>query len=167
MTTPITLAVIGTPLYRQILAVLATDTDPSQGLLVALGQGVNSLYPNYTTNGPSPDRTLCPTPFVIVTPGGKRATNKAGRDIRIIVEVHDDEDHGETRTPGVVARITYLLSQSGWRPANDVQTTYMSGLIFEEESPPFLPDQRYMTRTTQIILVCQAIDRTSHRGYNA
>ncbi len=166
MSTPIVLPVVGTPLYRQALAYLTTDTDPVAGLLAALGQGVNSLYPNYLTDGPSADRTICPTPFVIVVPGGKRVIDRTGREEKIVFEIHDDEDHGEQRYPGIVARIIYLFSGLQWRPASDANHTYMSGLIFDEESPPFLPDQRFDTRQVQLIFSCKLIDKTSQRGYN-
>lgn len=166
MPNPIVLPAIGTPLYRQVLAYLATDTDPTQGLLAALGQGVNSLYPNYTTDGPSADRSLCPTPFVLVVPGGKRVVDRTGRDEKIVFEVHDDEDQGEQRYPGIVNRLITLISALQWRPTSDAGHTYVGGLVFDEESPPFLPDQRFGTRQVQLIFSCRVIDKTSQRGYN-
>ncbi len=165
MPNPITLIVPGTPLYRQVIAWLSTDTDPLQGLVAALGNGVNSMFPNYTTSGPSPDPTLCPRPFLIVAPGGKRAKNEGMREETIVFEVHDDEDHGEARYPGIVGRLEYLMQTQNWRPTDDQWHRYLTGLYFEEASPPFLPDPRYGTRMQQIICKCDLRDTTSFRGY--
>lgn len=165
MSEPIILPSSGTPLYRQVLAYLATDTDPTTGLIAALGQGVNSLYPNFTTDGPSSDRTKCPTPFIIVVPGGMRAKDKSGREHRIIVEIHDDLDHGDQRWPGILAHLKQLISIQQWRPESDVVNRFTTGLYFDEESPPNLPDQRNETNVVQVIFACMSLDRTSGRGY--
>jgi hypothetical protein len=109
-----TLVVDGTPLDVQVAAYLAIDTDPTAGLVPALGQrmddtgarsGGNSLYPNYATDGPAADRAACPTPFVVVSPGGVHAVDRMTREVRVLVEVHDTEDAGRTRWPGVVRRV--------------------------------------------------------------
>lgn len=164
MPTPITLPSSTNPLYQQVLAYLATDTGP-QGLLAALGQGALSLYPNYTTSGPSPDRTICPTPFVLVIPGGKRAKDRQLREERIIVEVHDTADAGAARWPGILERLVSLLIQQGWQPVPSGGTRYVGGFTFVEESPPDLHDERFDTNVIQLIVGITCQDRTSGRGY--
>jgi hypothetical protein len=173
---PIVLPTNATALYRQVLNRLALDADPTAGLLAALGQraaddggpasGVNSLYPNFTTGGPSADRAQCPTPFVIAYDGGLRAIDRKVREARIFLEVHDDEDWGDQRIPGIIARMIFWLLEREWRPDNDTETIYGAGLSFESRSMA-LPDKRYNTQVVQLALVCsRVLDRTSSRGYN-
>jgi hypothetical protein len=156
---------VGVPLYQQVLAYLATDIDPTTGLIAALGQGVNSLYPNFTTDGPGADRTKCPTPFLVVVSGGMRAKDRRGREHRIIIEVHDDPDHGDQRWPGILTRLKQIISTQQWRPESDDVNRFTTGLYFDEESPPNLPDNRNETLVIQIIFACMSLDRMSDRGY--
>lgn len=165
MAAPVILANSTNPLYQQVLAYLATDTDPTQGLLAALGQGADSLYPNLTTSGPDKDRTICPTPFILVAPGGKRAKDRQLREERLIVEIHDDADHGAERWPGLFERLIYLLVQEAWPPTMSGGTRYIGGLYYTEESPPDLPDTRFDTNVIQLLLGVTCQDRTSGRGY--
>lgn len=164
MSAPIILPSVGNPLYRQLLTYLATDTDPTQGIIPALGQGANSLYPNFTTDGPSNDRTQCPAPFLIVDSGGVRAKDRSGRENRIMIEIHDDPDHGDERWPGILARLKQIISINEWRPTNDGVNRYTTGLYFDEESMPNLPDNRYETNVLQVIFTCLSLDRTSGHG---
>ncbi len=166
MSGPIILTVPGMPLYRQVITYLATDTDPTQGLVAALGNGVSSIYPNFLTDGPTPDRTLCPTPFLIVTPGDMRAKDDRVREWRIVVEVHDDEDQGDQRWPGLLLRVKSWLCVEEYRPVADAAALYRSGLMFEGESPPNLPDTRYQTQVVQAQFLCRGLDRTSGHGSN-
>ncbi len=164
MPSPRVLPAPGTPLFRQLQAYLATDTDPANGLLAALGNGASSIYPNFTTDGPATDRTVCPTPFLIVAPGGVRATDPSGRDERVVIEVHDDADQGDLRWPGIVARLVQWVCVNEWRPASDGAARYLTGLQFDTESPSGLSDTRYDTLLVQLIFVCRRQDRTSNRG---
>lgn len=166
MSTPVILPASGTPLYRQIQAYLATDTNPTAGIVPALGNATNSIYPNYLTGGPSANRTGCPVPFLIVTPGAVRARDYAAREGEIVVEIHDDPDFGEQRSPGIVQRLLYWLCQTGWRPTSDTMYTYTSGLMFHQASPPNLPDQRYGTMVQQLVFLVYWQDRTSYRGFH-
>lgn len=171
-----TLVVDGTPLDAQVAAFLATDTDPTAGLVPALGQrmddsgarsGVNSIYPNYTTDGPTADRDTCPTPFLLVAPGGVHAVDKLVREVRIVVEVHDAPDAGRTRWPGIVRRVKSQLTRTTWRPTSDGEYTYSAGgLALDEESPPGIVDTRYDTEVTQLIFSVKASDLTSGGGIN-
>ena len=170
-----TLIVDGTPLDAQVAAFLATDTDPTLGLVPALGQrmddsgarsGVNSIYPNYATDGPAAARDTCPTPFVIVAPGGVHAVDKLVREVRVIVEVHDSPDAGRTRWPGIVRRVKSQLTRTTWKPAPDGEYTYIAGLALDEESPPGIVDTRYDTEVTQLIFSVKASDVTSGGGIN-
>jgi hypothetical protein len=170
-----TLVVDGTPLDVQVAAYLATDTDPTAGLVPALGQrmddtgarsGANSLYPNYATDGPAADRAACPTPFVVVAPGGVHAVDRMTREVRVLVEVHDDADAGRTRWPGIVRRVKWLLTRTNWRPLSDGEYTYIAGLALDDESPPGLHDDRYNTDVTQLIFSVRASDLTSGGGIN-
>jgi len=171
----ITLAVDGTPLDLQVAAYLASDTDPTAGLVPALGQrmddngarsGANSIYPNYLTDGPTSDRESCPTPFVVVAPGGVRGVDKMTREARVIVEIHDTGDAGRTRWPGIVRRLKWLLTRNSWFPLSNGEYSYISGLALDDESPPGLHDDRYNTDVTQIIFSVKASDVTSGGGIN-
>jgi hypothetical protein len=178
-TPPLILSTNATPLYQLAINQLALDTDPAVGLLVGLGQrnpdppaapnqplGAYSLYPNFSTSGPSPDRTICPTPFVIAYDGGLRALDRKVREARIFFEIHDDEDMGNQRIPGIIARINFWLLEREWRPTSDSETIYGAGLSFESRSPA-LPDKRYNTQVVQLAHICsRVLDRTSSRGYN-
>lgn len=178
MSSPIVLPTNTTALYRLVLNQLSLDTDPTAGLLAALGQrlpdppaaqvasGAYSLYPNYSTGGPNLEREKCPVPFVIAYDGGLRATNKQIREARIFLEIHDDPDMGDQRIPGIIKRINYWLLEQEWRPPSDSETLYRAGLTFESRSPLQLIDKRYNTAVVQLSLVCPlVIDRTSNRGY--
>jgi hypothetical protein len=171
----ITLVVDGSPLDVQVATHLAADTDPVAGLVPALGQrsddtgarsGANSIYPNFTTDGPSDERDLCPVPFVIVAPGGVRAVDKLAREVRVIVEVHDTEDMGRLRWPGIVKRLKQTLTRNGWLPTPDSEWFYQGGLAFEDESPPGMHDDRYNTSVVQMIFTVRAQDVTSGGGIN-
>lgn len=171
----ITLAYDGTPLDVQVAAQLAQDSDPTVGLVPALGQrpddtgarsGAHSVYPNFTTDGPSGERDLCPTPFLIVAPGGVRAIDKLLREVRVVVEVHDDEDMGRQRWPGIVKRVKQVVTRFGWLPTPDSEWFYQGGLAFEDESPPGLHDERYNTSVVQLIFTVRAQDVTSGGGIN-
>ena len=161
---PVILPATTTPLYRQIIARIAQDTDPPQGILAALGNGASSIYPNYDTDGPSPDRTACPTPFLLVASLGKKKLDLLNREEQIAIEVHDDPDQGVLRWPGLLLRLKQFLLVKEWRPTNDDLATFRGGLYYDSESPPEFPDQRYNTTMTQLILCCQFSDVTSGRG---
>lgn len=165
----------GTPLDLQVALQLAADTDPTQGLVPALGQrpddsgarsGVNSIYPNYSTDGPDKDRGLCPTPFIVVEPGAVRALDKNLREVHVIVEVHEDPDMGRIRWPGILKRVKQVLVRGGWAPASDADYSYHAGLYFDEESPPGLFDTRYETSVVQCVFAVRAQDTTSGAGVN-
>lgn len=163
---PIALAKPGTDLWQQVIAKLAADIDQNFGLVPALGNGANSVYPNFESTGPSDKRELCPCPFILVYDGGKRATDRMNREARVHIEVHDDPNLGEQRRPGIIARIYQVLVISEWRPTGDNLRKYLSGLSFESESMA-VPDDRYLTSAVQLTLVCtRTADRTSGRGYN-
>jgi hypothetical protein len=161
---PIILSAPGTLFWDQVRDHLIADTDPAVGLVPALGQGANSVYPNYETNGPSSERELCPTPFVLSLYGGSRATDRLGRELRLHLEVHDDPNQGDIRWPGLLARLKQVLIIAEWRLANDTLYRYTSGLYFESESP-LLPDERYHTNAVRLTVCARAMDRTSGRGY--
>ncbi|HZC05483.1 MAG TPA: hypothetical protein VE338_07560 [Ktedonobacterales bacterium] len=170
-----TLTVDGTPLDLQVAAYLATDTDPTAGLVPALGQrmddsgarsGANSIYPNYVTDGPNADRSACPTPFLLVAPGGVHGVDRMTREVRVLVEVHDTEDAGRTRWPGILRRVKWLLTRNAWRPVSDGEYTYMAGLALDDESPPGIKDERFDTVMTQLIFSVKASDLTSGGGIN-
>lgn len=171
----IVLAYDGTPLDVQVAAQLATDTDPTLGLVPALGQrpddtgarsGVNSIYPNFTTDGPTSDRQFCPTPFVLVAPGGARAVDKMAREVRVIVEVHDDPNYARERWPGLVKRVKQVLTRNSWVPVANSEWFYQGGFSFEDESPPGLHDDRYDTDVIQLIFIVRAQDTSSGAGIN-
>lgn len=171
----IVLAYDGTPLDVQVAAQLATDTDPSVGLVPALGQrpddtgarsGVNSIYPNFTTDGPTSDRLFCPTPFILVAPGGARAVDKMAREVRVIVEVHDDPNYARERWPGLVKRVKQVLTRNGWGPTANSEWFYQAGFAFEDESPPGLHDDRYDTDVIQLVFIVRAQDMSSGAGIN-
>lgn len=158
----------------QVRDFLLLDTDPQYGLLSALGAGANSVYPraDFGSDGPTKSRADTPTPFLVLYYNGKRATDDFGREHRIIIEIHDDRDHGIQRLPGLLRRLyVYLLGGRdaggtklpGFRATNDDLNRYVSGLIFKEESPR-LPDERLVTNIIQVMLCIHGQDRTSGRG---
>ncbi len=154
-------------LAQQIAALLASDTDPSQGLVAALGLGAKSIYPNYeASTAPSGDRTICPTPFVLVTPAGRRRLDDQLREDRVVIEIHDDPDHGMLRWPGLLWRVKWLLFHQEFRPVTDgLGTNWRGGVQFDQESPPELPDERYDTNLIQLFVFAKCQDRTSGRGH--
>lgn len=153
------------PLYRQIIQRLAGDTDPQQGIVPALGNGANAIYPNFDTDGPSTDRGICPTPFLIVASMG-RTTMRDGpnREERIAIEIHDDPDQGMQRWPGLYLRVIQWLSVKEFRPTPDALAKYRSGMYYISESPPEWLDERYQTNMIQIILGCLLTDSASMHG---
>lgn len=176
--TPRVLTVTGTPLWRQVWARLGQDTDPNAGLLVALAQrpddlgvysAVNSIYPNFATDGPNRDRAICPTPFIIVYAPPTKASDNQGREYRVVVSIHDDRDHGEQRLPGLARRVKqWLIGGQGlrtWKPTDDQLARYYTGLKFEEETPEPLPDDTYGTLEYQAQFACRGTDFTG--GYGA
>lgn len=171
MADPTILPYDGTPLDLQVATQLAQDAT----LIAALGQrlgdngvasGANSVYPNYTTDGPSDDRRTCPTPFLVVLPGGTRAIDRVQREVRVAIEVHDDHGAGRQRWPGILRQVKTLLLRSGWRPLSDSDTSYQSGLYFDDESPPGLEDNDWHTIMVQLVCACRASDMTSGAGIN-
>ena len=157
----------GTPLYRQVQNYLQADTDLNFGLVGALGNGAASIYPNFTSDGPNKDRTICPTPFLLVVDGGIRKVDAGSREFKVIIEVHDDPDHGDIRWPGLLERVKdWLINQNLFRPVNDVWGRYSGGVYFDEQSPPWLPDERFDTNMVQLIVAARGMDRTSNKGYN-
>ncbi len=171
MSAPVILPTTGTPLWLQTLGYLRTDTDPQLGLVAALGarandagvySGLYSIYPNYDTDGPSADRTVCPVPFLIVMPGGAKARpDGAGRDLLVAIEIHDDPTQGILRWQGLFERLERWLA--GWAPTNDGLYRYIGGMEFESESAT-LPDDRYETESVQVVFKIQGVNRTSLRG---
>lgn len=167
MTQPIILPFTGNPLHIQARTQLCQDTDPTYGVVPALGNGVASIFPNFETNsGPNVDPSLCPRPFILLAHGGSRSVDKATREIRVFVEIHDDFDLGDIRWPGLLARVKKILIGS-WRPTPDAYVTnYYTGLYFDSESPYSLPSETFGTQMVQVVLACRASDFTSNKGYN-
>lgn len=174
---PNVLRVNYTDLYLQVRDFLLTDTDPTYGLVSALGGGTASIYPraDFGDDGPTPDAAQTLTPFIVLYDGGARAMDEAGREMEVAIEVHDDLDHGIQRYPGLVLRLGLWLlggrdaggtKLPGFTPASDDMTRYTSRLYFKARSAA-LPDERYAggTRATQLILCARAMDRSSLRGY--
>lgn len=178
MADPNVLRISYNPLYLQVRDYLLQDVDPQYGLLSALGvrdgTAAHSVYPaaDYSNDGPEGDRTTCPTPFIIVYDSGKRRMDDHGRELEVVVEIHDDEDHGVQRWPGLLERL-YLWLLGGkdaggtmlrpFIPASDTMHRYSGSLYFKSESPS-LPDTRYKTRLVQAMFCARATDRTSGRG---
>ncbi len=165
MPTPIVLPAANADLYEQVADALTGDTDPTYGLLAALGSGgATSIFPNFDTPGPSADRTACPVPFVFCLDGGTRALDKMRREYRLHIEVHDELDYGQERIKGIIERILFALVTEEWRPTDQPPyVTYASGPQLESKSP-LLPDERYNTNMVQVTLVVIGRDRTSNHG---
>lgn len=173
MSSPIVLKTTGTPFWQQVLNYLRTDTDPASGLVAALGarandagtqSGIYSIYPNYETDGPDTNRAVCPTPFLLVEPGGAKAREDgAGRDLLVAIEIHDDPTQGMLRWQGIFERLENRLSVTGWTPSNDGLWRYVGGMAFESESA-YLPDERFETNSVQVVFRIQALNWTSLRG---
>jgi hypothetical protein len=161
---PIVLPHDGQWLRDQVREKLATDTDPALGLVSALGAGVDSIFPNFMTDGPSADRAKCPTPFIVVRGGGARAKDRMLREVRLMLDIHDDEGAGDKHWPGILIRLKDLLVVRQWRPTDDALYRYTGGLQYESESEVLYSDT-YNTNAVRLVLVAVASDRTSGRGY--
>lgn len=173
MSSPVTLPSPGTLLYRQVQAYLATDSDPTYGLVAALGGGANSIYPN-AGGEPSGDPSVCPVPFLVVYPGNTHAQpDGTGRTWRVVVEAHDARDASEERIVALVWRVKVWLlggvDSGGTRlapfaAASDGLARYTGGLQFEEEAGPMPYDERWGTTVMQVTFAQYGTDRTSLRG---
>lgn len=160
---PNTLSVNGTPLYLQVRDYLCTDTDPDAGLVSALGDGINSIFPNNETDGPDADEEASPRPFLLVQSGGMEAADAFKRTWRVAIEIHVDPESGIEQWPGLVQRVKFWLCKQTYRPASDDLGVYRTGFQLERESRDDEAPE-YGTRAVQIIFKVEGTDPTSFRG---